>query len=183
MRDIPRQDTQPDQHSQLLLCMFKPFFSVNDLRRPSDASWAALLLRVAPEPAWDPRTKPFRMNVVGMLKQRREADEESPMRRAAASAANANQPNSAEVPLQCEVLNYEYDDNSVNKKSVLLISRIAQAVIAFVNDFLDRCLASGFCRSSTSPPISPLLATLRGCGTDTAALEHLRKDLSYADGF
>lgn len=77
VRGVPRQDTQPENHSYLLLCMYKPFFSVEDLRLPSDESWAASLRRVDHESAWDPQTKPFRLNIAGMLTKRLVADEQS----------------------------------------------------------------------------------------------------------
>lgn len=32
MRDIPRQDTQPIAHARLLICMFIPFFELDNLK-------------------------------------------------------------------------------------------------------------------------------------------------------
>ncbi|MEP4214429.1 MAG: hypothetical protein ABJL35_03630 [Parasphingorhabdus sp.] len=136
MRDIPRQDTQPETHSHLVICKFKLFFSLNDLRPPSDASWSTTLQRVEHDSSWDPRSRPFRLNVAGILEQRLAADEESAKRRADASAASPSQPNSNKL------LNAGYDDDSAGTTSVLIVSRITQAVVAFINDVLDLCLTS-----------------------------------------
>lgn len=130
MRDVPHQDTQPENHCHLLLCMFKPFFFVNDLRLPSDESWAAALRRVYHKSTWDPQTKPFRLHITAMLRQGIAANEEPAKRRAAASAASASQTNSTEGERsQGEVFSSEYDAEDICTENVLLISRIGHAVI------------------------------------------------------
>lgn len=80
------------------------------------------------------------------------------------------------------MLSASYDNDSINTENVLLISRIAQAVISFVNDVLDRCLRAGFSRSNTSPPINPSRTTDRTLGAGTAVLAHLTKGCTSVDG-
>ena len=75
MRDIPRVDTQKVAHCRLLLNMFLPFFDLDDLES-SDESWTHAMRRVDETDAWDKRTKPFRLNLAAMLRQRIAADEE-----------------------------------------------------------------------------------------------------------
>ena len=75
MRDIPRVDTQEVAHCRLLLCMFLPFFNLDDLKS-NDESWPHAMRRVDETNAWDKRTKPFRLNIAAMLRQRIAADEE-----------------------------------------------------------------------------------------------------------
>ena len=62
MRDIPRVDTQEVAHCRLLLCMFLPFFDLDDLKS-SDESWTHTMPRVDETDAWDKRAKSFRLNI------------------------------------------------------------------------------------------------------------------------
>ena len=75
MRDIPRADTQEVAHCRLLLFMFLPFFDLDDLKS-CDESWTHAMRRVDETDAWDKRTKPFRLNIAAMLRQRIAADED-----------------------------------------------------------------------------------------------------------
>ncbi|CAB1100401.1 unnamed protein product [Ectocarpus sp. CCAP 1310/34] len=52
MRDIPRADTQQEDHCRLLLCMFLPFFDLSNLKN-SDESWESAMQRVEDSDSWD----------------------------------------------------------------------------------------------------------------------------------
>lgn len=89
-----------------------------------------------------------------MLRKSLAADEESAKRRADASAARASQTNLTEgEPLQDEMISSEYDNDSIGTENVLN-SRVARAVIGFINDVLGWCFAAGFSKSNTPLPIA-----------------------------
>lgn len=67
MMDVPRADTAPVAHARLLICMFVPFFTLDDLKR-ADETWPDALQRVDAQ---------NRLNIEGMLAQTLAAAEES----------------------------------------------------------------------------------------------------------
>lgn len=81
MRDIPRQDTRPELHAQLLLCMFNPIFAFDDLCLSDDKSWADALQRAENLNDWDPRSFTMRLDIRTMLTQRLAADHETTRRK------------------------------------------------------------------------------------------------------
>lgn len=93
MRDVPNQDTQPEKYSHLLVCMFKPFFTVADLDCPGMTLGSLPWDELTTSPL---RTAPFRQNISGLLQQSLAAEKESAKRRAVASAARVNRPSSTE---------------------------------------------------------------------------------------
>lgn len=57
--------------------------------------------------------------------------------------------------LEGKMYNSQFDDDRVGTESVPLISRVADAVLTFVNKVFGWCLAAGFSRSNPCPPIVP----------------------------
>ncbi|CAM9426660.1 unnamed protein product [Laminaria digitata] len=140
MRDVPRQDTQPVAHSRLVLCMFVPFFDLDDLRLPNE-SWPAAHARVESTGSWDSRTKPFRNNIAGILTQRLAADDESARRRAECPETDPSNQMSDDV--QGDVFGGDYTDDH-DLSSVLPMSAWILRANIFVSDALDAFLRAGF---------------------------------------
>lgn len=183
MRNVPRQDTQPGKYSHLLVCTFKPFFTVAGFRLSSDESWVTALGRVNDESTWDPRTMPFRQNNSGMLQQSLAAEEESAKRRADASVARVNRPTSTEAgSLDGQVLGFEYDDGNIGSENVFFISCTTHAAIGFVNNVLDWCVAASFSKSNSSPPIISPLSSCRAHGAGNNVLAHLSQGRTLKSG-
>lgn len=98
MRDIPRKDTQPLAHARLLLCMFVPFFHLDDLKTTGE-SWTAAFTRVETSHGWDSRKFPLRLNVKGIFAQKLAAAEDTAKRQAqnASFAATTEQQNAKDA--------------------------------------------------------------------------------------
>lgn len=156
MRDLPRQDTQPERHAQLLLCMFKPIFAIDDLRLPEDKSWTDALQRTEDSDQWDPRSITMRLNIRAMLTQRLAADEENARRKAELLAAR-ERGEGGEV--EGDMFNMAWDDDNTTGDNVLPPAKNAHRVSAYVNDAVDSLLAAGFSRSDVARlPPSTLLS-------------------------
>ena len=153
MRDVPRQDTQPERHAQLLLCMFKPFFRMIDLRQVQDKSWTDALLRTDASNGWDPRSATMRMNIEGMLRQRHAADEEIARKREQARLRRAEGDTTGNgLPdVDDTLFSAAYDDDTVGT-NVMPPGRHDHSVIAYVNAAKDRCLDAGFSRNDNNVP-------------------------------
>lgn len=148
MRDVPRQDTQPENHAQLLLCLYKPFFKIHDLRLPDEASWAVALRRTEESGLWDQRSTSMRINIKGMLRQRHAADEEIARRRQEvreASAAGNGACGGADI--DGDIFGADVDDTDPAGPNVMPPARNAHRVSAYVNNAVDRCLDAGFSRT------------------------------------
>lgn len=154
MRDIPQRDTQPVAHARLLICMFVPFFDLDDLKHVGE-SWPAAYTRVDTTGIWDSRTYSFRLNIAGMLAQKLAAAEEKAKRNAENAAfsgsTNGTSDNSAEILLQF----YGDDDTGV---SIIPTSARRSQTMYFVKDALKYFLAADFSGDNSVPDAwTPLL--------------------------
>lgn len=168
MRDVPRADTQPIGHARLLLCMFVPFFSLGDLRA-EDETWPTAHIRAEEMEMWDARTKPFRLNIAGMLSQRLDADEESARKRTQdTSKSSANGHNELD-----DVFNHDYDDDNDGTASVIPTSSKRLAVDSYVGDALHRFVQAGFIRDNSLPEEPPLPLSGRTPTEYHADIDHI----------
>lgn len=135
-QDFPRQDTKPEQHAQLMLCLFKPLFAIDDLRMPEDDSWAAALQRTEDFNKWDPESISMRLNIRAMLTQRLAADEEQARRRAEIMAAR-ERGDAGPYEVNGEVYNLDCDEDDTIGSNVLPPANNAHVVSAYVNGALD----------------------------------------------
>lgn len=160
MRDIPRQDTQPERHAQLLLCMFKPFFKTGDLRQPEDGSWSAAFRRTENSNQWDAQSTTMLKNIGGMLRQRLAADVEIARRREEARAARAAGVGGGGSPGdEDDIFNAAYGDDDTTGTNVMPPSRNAHSVLAYVNNAKDCCIAAGFSKNDSARlPTAALLS-------------------------
>ena len=153
MRDFPRFDTQKVQHCRLLLCLFKPFFELDDLKRVHE-SWPEAKERVDQDDLWDGRTKPFRLNIAAMLRQQIAADEETARR--AREPAAASTAGSAGIATNEEEDEHFLDgavDDVGPGNNVIESSRGNLLTKIFVADALDAFVSAGFPRDD-NPSIS-----------------------------
>ena len=145
MMDVPRRDTQSERHAQLLLCMFKPFFKMYDLRLLTDESWEAALVRTEDSNAWGARTASMRMNIEGMLRQRLAAADEIARKAEEARLTRAGC-GGRDADSDDEILNDAFDDETEGT-NVMPMAPNAHNVLAYVNDAKDACLDAGFSRN------------------------------------
>ena len=144
MRDIPRSDTQPEAHCRLLVCLFVPFFELDDLKA-EDETWPDAKERVEHADLWDARTKPFRLNIAGMLRQRKAADEERKNRE------NDNPTFTSQGQAlsdgEDEVILSAFDDGGIHDLegiSVIPVTRGRLLTKIFVDDAVDAFVSAGF---------------------------------------
>lgn len=149
MRDIPRQDTQPESHAKLLLCMFKPIFAIDDLRLTEDISWAEAHRRADDAGQLDPRAITMIRNIRAMLTQRVAADEETARKNAELRAARASGENGEDI-VDGETFNLDCADDDTTGDNVLPPAQNAHRVSAYVNNALDSLLAAGFSNSDAA---------------------------------
>lgn len=171
MRDIPRADTNPTGNARLLICMFVPFFTLDDIKT-ADESWADALRRVDSEGSWDPRTYPFRLNIDGMLAQNVAAAEESARRRAERQVSSDRSDRTGDDVAGDTVLDSYGEDES--EGSVVLNGLGKVRADLFVKDALVSFLTAGFGGNDSVPNgSSPLLS---GRSVDDARLDtcHVR---------
>lgn len=176
MRDMPRQDTQPERHAQLLLCMFKSFFTTDDLRLPDDASWLIAMRRTEQSNQWDSRSMTMRLNIAGMLRQRLAADDEIAQRREEARAANAaGQGGGDGSDIDGDVLNAAFDVDDTTGTNVMPPAYNAHNVLSYVAAAKDQCIAAGFSASNDARlPRSSLLSgrTPQQVTADASHIQH-----------
>lgn len=180
MRDFPRQDTQPEKHAILLLCMFKPIFDVRDLRRPVDKSWSDALQRTETANEWDPRSFTMRSNIRAMLTQRLAADEETARRREELFAARERGERDGDV-INGDIFNMACDDDDTTGTNVLPPSRNAHGVSAYVNEAVDSLLEAGFSRSDIARTPSSSLLSGRDPRLVAADLDRVRHGDNVVD--
>lgn len=142
-RDFPRQDTRPEQYAQLMLCLFKPLFAIDDLRLPEETSYSDALQRTEDSNEWDPALFSMRSNIRAMLTQRLAADEETARRRAELLAARERGEAGA-YEVNGDVFNLACDDDDTTGTNVLPTATNAHRVSAYVNDALGSVRAAGF---------------------------------------
>ena len=142
-QDFPRQDTTPEKHAQLMLCLFKPMFNIQDLRLPEDTSWADALHRTENSNQWDPASISMRSNIREMLTQRLAASEESARRKAELLAARERGEAGA-YEVNGDVFNLACDDDDTTGTNVLPPAKNAHHISAYVNDAVDSVRAAGF---------------------------------------
>lgn len=111
MRDIPHQDTQPVAHARLLICMFVPFFDLDDLKLIGE-TWPVAFSRVEASSCWGSRTYPFRLNIAGMLIQKPAAAEETARRNAEKSIFSTPATSTNTSSADDVMLNFHGDDDS-----------------------------------------------------------------------
>lgn len=162
MRDVPRKDTQPERHAQLLLCMFKPFFKYSDLRLPDDVSWTLALQRTDYLNQWDALTGPMRDNIAGMLRQRLAADREIALRKEEAKAARASDGDgSGQLDTDREVFNDACDDDDTCGTNVMPPAFNAHNVLGYVNGAKYSCIDAEFSKNDRPPPTDSALLSGR----------------------
>ncbi|CAN0560933.1 unnamed protein product, partial [Ectocarpus sp. 12 AP-2014] len=142
MRDIPRKDTQPVAHCRLLLCMFVPFFTLDNLKATGE-SWTDAYTRVDTSDAWDPRTHPLRLFVKGMLAQKLAAAEENAKRESQNASFNASPDQQQDNSDKAEVHLCDYGDDEPGRSVIPTSARRLETEF-FVNDALTSFLAAGF---------------------------------------
>ena len=149
MRDIPRSDTQPVQHCRLLLCLFKPFFVLNDLKG-QDESWPEAKIRVEQHNLWDTRTKPFRLNIDGMLRQQLAADEDrAKKQRESAAASKAGHTGNDNDGEDEHYVHGGDSDDALGDESVIETTRGRLLTKIFVDEAVDAFVSAGFPRNDT----------------------------------
>lgn len=154
MRDIPRSDTQPEAHCRLLLCLFVPFFELDDLKA-DDETWPDAKERVEQTGLWDARTLPFRLNIAGMLRQRKAADEERANR--ANDDPTFTSQGQAVRDEEDEVILSAFDDggdHDLQGTSVIPVTRGRLLTKMFVDDAVDAFVAAGFRGNDSVPDAS-----------------------------
>lgn len=169
MRDLPRQDTQPERHAHLMLCMFKPFFSTDDLRSPDESSWVVAMQRAEQSNQWDARSTTMRLNIKGMLRQRHAADEEMVRRAEEARANAAAGRGGAFSDDEGEIINAACDEDDAEGSNVMPPTRNAHNVLAYVNNATDNCIRAGFSKSNDAR--LPAGALLSGRSAEQAATD------------
>ena len=151
MRDIPRVDTQEVAHCRLLLCMFLPFFNLDDLKR-NDESWPHAMRRVDETNAWDKQTKPFRLNIAAMLRQRIAADEEraKKVHQAFMSTTDRDVDNHTESEMFLDDYGNSHDMDS---GGISVIPQTAHRLLTkiFVDTAYDTFFHAGFSGDDSSP--------------------------------
>lgn len=158
MRDIDREDTRPVAHCRLVLCMFVPFFDLDDLKS-ADESWPTAKVRVEQTDKWDKRTKPFRLNIAGMLRQRIAADEERANKEDGAAAVS-NPSGDFNSDTEEEVVVDDYGNNEEGDQSVIKVTKHSLLTKLFVDQALDAFLSAGFSGDDSAPDSS--IAALSG---------------------
>ena len=154
MRDIPRSDTQPEAHCRLLLCLFVPFFELDDLKT-EDETWPDAKDRVEEADLWDARTKPFRLNIAGMLRQRLAADEERANREE--NEATFTSQRSVGSDGDDDVILSSFDESgeqNLQGTSVIPVTRGRILTKIFVDEAVDAFVAAGFRGNDSVPDAS-----------------------------
>lgn len=157
MTYVPRIDTQKVKHCRLLLCLFKPFFDLDDLNG-IDESWPEAMERVDEHGLWDRRTKPFRLNIAAMLRQQLAADEEGRRREhdaAAVSRVGGNGGGTDEEDDEHYLDAGGEDGSDLEGNSVIEYSQGRLLTSLFVADAVDAFVHAGFLRHDSSPAGAP----------------------------
>ncbi|CAB1108241.1 unnamed protein product [Ectocarpus sp. CCAP 1310/34] len=144
MRDIPRSDTKPEAHCRLLLCIFVALFELEDLKRVGD-SWTTAMANVEQHDRWDKRTKPFRLNIAGMLRQRIAADEERAYREEEEAFVSGSSGQGMEMGSdgEDEIILNDLGGDDDDDQSVFLVTKQGILMQAFVHDAHDAFVSAG----------------------------------------
>ncbi|CAB1112810.1 unnamed protein product [Ectocarpus sp. CCAP 1310/34] len=173
MKDVPRSDTQPVAHARLLICMFVPFFTLDDLKR-ADETWPDALRRADDDNRWDPGTYPFRLNIEGMLAQKLAAAEETAKRRAERQLLS-EKPDTLGDNVAGDVLLDSYGGEDEPGESVIPATVRRMLTDLFVDDAFRTFVAAGFNGDGSSPDgSSPLLSG--------RSMEDACRDISFVCG-
>ncbi|CAB1117516.1 unnamed protein product [Ectocarpus sp. CCAP 1310/34] len=157
MKDVPRSDTQPVAHARLLICLFVPFFTLDDLKR-ADETWPDALRRADDKNRWDPGTYPFRLNIQGMLAQKLAAAEETAKRHAERQLLS-EKTHALGDNMAGDVLLDSYGGEDEPGESVIPATVRRMLTDLFVNDAFRTFVAAGFNGDgSTRDASSPLLS-------------------------
>ena len=171
MRDIPRSDTQPVANARLLICMFVPFFVLDDIK-PAGETWVEALARVNVQNTWDPRTYPFRLNIEGMVAQKIAAAEENARRRAE-QQLQMDRPDRAGDDVTGEIALHPYGDDD---SGVSVIPTNARKILTdyFVKDAVRAFIAAGFSGDDSIPDDSSPLVSGRSREHASLDIAHIR---------